>query len=321
MVKNLIILFIIMMSLSVVLAEVVEAIVARVNNEVITLTQVKQVEAEVLKTLSVNYEGDELREKFEQMKSKIIDSLIEERLLIQKAKEKGIDVEKEVNDSIERLKKENNIRTNEELSEALKQEGLTIEDLKKQLRERTMQQKLLYYYLQGKISITEQEMKKYYDDNKNNYIEPASYRISHIFISNENRTEDEAYERAKQVLEKIKNGADFGEIAKEYSDDESREKGGDLGFLTRSELNPDLAKEIDSISIGQTSNIIKGVNGYHIFKVVEKVEARMKDYEEVKEDIYQKMFNERAGKYQDEFMEQLKKSSYIEIIYDPYKSK
>ncbi len=244
--------------------------------------------------------------------------IIEEKLLIQEAKERNIDVEKEVKDSLEKLKQENNIMTDEELSEALKQEGLTIEDLKKQLRERTMQQKLLFYYLQGKISITEQEMKKYYDDHKEEYIEPASYRISNIFISYENRTREEALEMAQQIIERIRNGEDFTQLATQFSDDLSKENGGDLGFLNKKELNKDLANVIDSIDIGSVSNVIESDRGFHIFKLIEKVESKIKPYEDVKEQIYQEIFNERAAKYQDEFMDKLKKESYIEIIYDPY---
>lgn len=300
--------------------EIIEAIVARVNDEIITLSEVKKIESDIYKTLSMTYESEELEQKFEQLKKKIINNLIEEKLLLQKAKEKGINVEQEVNDSIERLKQENNIRTDEELSEALTQEGLTIEDIKKQLRERTMQQKLLYYYLQGKISITEQELLKYYDEHKQEFVVPASYRISNIFISFNDKTKEEAYKKTKAILEMIKNGEDFTKLATEYSENASKEKGGDLGFLMRNELNEDLAKVIDSIPIDGLSEIIESSEGYHIFKLVEKVESRQTPYEEVKENVYQKIFNERAAKYQDEYMDKLKKENYIEIIYDPYNS-
>ncbi|OGF68041.1 MAG: hypothetical protein A2Y62_00340 [Candidatus Fischerbacteria bacterium RBG_13_37_8] len=301
-------------------AEMLEAIVARVNDEVITLSEVRKIENDLMRSLSVKYTGEELVTKFSEAKKLIIERMIESILLLQKAKERGISVEDEVLNSLEQLKKENNIASDEELSNALKQEGITIEELKMQLRERTMQQKLIYFYLQGKVSITEQEMQQYYNEHIEDFTEPARFRISYIFISTADRTKEEALTITEDILDKLKAGTDFLQLATEYSEDASKEKGGDLGFLSKVEMNTLFAQSIDTMQVGQISELIESEDGYRIFKLTEKTEAQVNAYENVKNEIYQKIFEMRAEKYQDEFIKKLKEESYIQILYDPYKT-
>ncbi len=300
-------------------SEVIEAVVAKVNNEIITLSEVRKAEQDLLKTLSSLYSGEQLNKKIEELHKKIIEKMIEELLLSQKAKEQNITVaDQEIQESVDKLKEENNILTDEQLREALKQEGLTLEDLKNQIRNRIMQQKLIFYNLQGKISITEQELQKYYKVHIKNFTEPEKLRVSHILISFQEHSKEEALKIAQEVLNKLKNGDDFSELASKYSDSPTKDKGADLGFLTKEEMNPSFSKVAFAMQIGQFSDIIETEEGYHIFKITDKVESKVQSYENVKNQIYQIIFSERAEKFQQEFIENLKKESYIEIIYNPF---
>jgi len=312
-------LIIIICSSTLINSEIIEAVVAKVNNEIITLSEVKKTEQDLLKTLSSLYSGEQLDKKIDELHKKIIDKMIEEILLSQKAKEQNIIVsDQEIQESIDKLKEENNILTDEQLREALKQEGLTLEDLKNQIKNRIMQQKLIFYNLQGKISITEQELQKYYKEHIKDFTEPEKLRVSHILISFQQHSKEEASEIAQEVLNKLKSGEDFSEVAAKYSDSPTKDKGGDLGFLRKEEMNPSFSKEAFAMQIGQISDIIETEEGYHIFKITDKVESKVQPYENVKNQIYQLIFSKRAEKFQQEFIEKLKKESYIEIIYNPF---
>ena len=301
-------------------AEVIEAIVARVNNQIITLSDVKKAEDDISKGLRAQYKNeDEFQQKFAETKKNMIDRLIEQMLLIQEAKKRNIEVEEELNDSIVKLKRENNIETDEQLIEALKSEGLSLDSFKNQIKERIMQQKLLYFYLQGKITITDQELAQYYKENPKEFTEPSKLRLSIISVLLAERTKEEALALAQSILAKIKAGENFSKVAQESSEDPSKDKGGDLGFLTREEMNPKIAQTAFSLKAGENSDIIETDTAYLLYKVVEIVDEKMKDLESAKSDIYTALFNKRSEKYQQEYLTNLRKENHIEIIYNPYK--
>lgn len=310
--------FFLLISTSVVFAEIVEAIVAKVNNEVITLSDVKKVEVDLIKSLTMTDKSGDLQQKLEAAKKRIVEKLVEQMLLLQEAKKKNLNADEELNESIAKLKQENNIETDEQLKEALKNEGMTFDDLRNQLKERIMQQKLLFFYLQGRITITDQEIAQYYKEHTKEYTDPIKLRLSLISVSFSGRTKEEALEIAKTVLEKAKAGEEFSKLAQESSDDPSKDKGGDLGFLTKDEMNPKITQTAFSLKAGEVSDIIETDGAYQIIKIVEKVDEKIKDLESTKSDIYADMFNKRAEKYQNEYLDKLKKENYVIIFYDPY---
>src|SRR3972149_4248760 len=144
---------------------IVEEIVARVGNEIITKSEYEHQLSRLRDELSRRYQGEELEEQFHQQKDMLLEFMVNQRLLEQRAKEMDITVDEEIQAAIKRLKEENKIEDDAALEAALRKEGSSLSQLREDFRRRIIQQKILWNYVQGKVNITEDEIKNYYQQN------------------------------------------------------------------------------------------------------------------------------------------------------------
>lgn len=153
--------------------------------------------------------------------------------------------------------------------------------------------------------VSEDDVKVYYDENKEKYIVPEMIRASHILTS----TEEEA-EKAKGELDR---GAGFDAVAKEYSKDLTKDRGGDLGYFSKDQMIPEFEKTAFSLDIGQTSGIIKTRFGYHIIKLTDRKPAVYQSFDEVKDTIMTSIIRDRQRQSFDEFTKKLKEKAKISL--------
>ncbi len=290
-----------------------DRIVAVVNKEVITWS-------ELYKTME--YEAtDKIRGLNEQERLKIfkdnekifLEQLIDQKLQIQEAERLGYEVTKEeINEAIENIKNKYSL-TDNEFEASIKKEGMTFEEYKEKLSEQILISKFLNRQIRSKIVISDEEIKRYIELNKDKLDNSDSFRIRQIFFKNPLRDEDriKVEEKAKLIIQKLNEGEDFSTLAKEFSEDPSSKIGGDLGLIKKNLLANEFIKVLSQLEVGQVSEPFWTDNGLHIIKLEEKVTA--KSNEQIKEDIRQQLLEIKfAEKYRD-YIKSLREKARIDI--------
>src|SRR4030042_6944632 len=226
---------------------VVDRVVAVVNQEVITFSEIEKWSRPFQQEIQAE-DRLERRERIQEVFRKVLDRIIEEKLIEQEAKKTGNKVtSKEIEGAVEEVKEKNKINQ-EELEKALAAEGLTLEAFKKDLERRILRSKLVSSAVKVEQKAGEKELKEFFQNNLNHYRVNESYRPAHIlFFIPQDATPEQIRgirKKSQKVLERIKEGAGFAKMAMEYSEDTStRKEGGDLGPFKKGELLPALEKE------------------------------------------------------------------------------
>jgi len=241
-----------------------ETILSSFNGQTITLGEFNQL-------------WDQIPEnnKLQLTKRNVLDQIISEKLLIQEAKNRGLEQDKDVLEQI------------------------------KNTTEQILVQSLIEKEIIGKVKVDDQEALTYYEENKDNFITKEQVYLYNILVETE--------EVAKDILEKLKAGGDFIEIAKEKSTGPSAAQGGDLGYISKGDLIPEIENDVFALEIGNISDIIKSQYGFHILKVTDKKPEVLKTFEEVKEEIVQTLLPTKQKEAFDNLLEELKSQVTIEI--------
>lgn len=294
--------------------QVVEEIVAIVNNDIITLSQYR-IEYEMrYQVLSAQYQGEELGKQLDLLKKNLLEALITDLLLKQEAETLGLNVDEQMKMYIENLKKENNIETDEELYRIMRQQGTDPEEWRSALRENIMREAVIVSEVQRTIVIDESETVNYYRLHPEEFTEPPEYKLKSIYLSSEEREDDEIEAKKREINEKLAAGEDFSAIAKDYSEGPGKESGGDLGTFKKGELEKNLEEAVEKLNVGEMTTWLVVRNGEMLLKLTERKEERLKSFEEVKREIEEKIFNQRSQKKIDEYLKELREKSFIKIL-------
>lgn len=292
-------------------AEVIDKIAIVVNDEIVTQGEIDQMLAPIYEQYRAVYYGDELIRKIEEARQKVIAQIIEDRLVLSEAKKLGVMVEEsEVDQRIADTMKR--FGSQAQLEKVLAQDGLTIKKLRARYKEQIMSRKLIDQKVGGKVVISPVEVSEYYKAHFNEYIQPEEVKVSNILIRPRQGMEPEAAATlAKDVCERAKKGEDFGELAKRYSEGPNAEEGGEMGYVKRGDLLPDIENNVFNLPEGQVSDVIQTGLGYHIFKIEAKRERRPRTLSEVRQDVEEAIFRQKVSGKLRGWMESLKKNGYI----------
>jgi peptidyl-prolyl cis-trans isomerase SurA len=286
----------------------VDKVLAIINNEMITLSDYKKYNKEI-----GNIENDV------NVDQNILKQLIEEKIILLETEKKGIEVtQNEIKLAIEEFKKENNL-TDEELEDILKDEKISLNDFKNNLRNKIKIAKLIQSEVDSKIIITEKEISDYYEKNKTNFIEsPLSILIKAIFLKiKENASVTELTDlkiRALKISSLLKEGDSFDRLTLEYSDEPLKSNNGLLGIFHKGTLLPALEKKAFSMKKGEISEPIWVENGVYIIQVVDIFPEVYKPLESVKDDIYNILFNNKKISYYNNWVKTLWEKMSIKIL-------
>jgi parvulin-like peptidyl-prolyl isomerase len=296
---------------------VVDRIVAVVNQEIITFSEIEKWSRPFQKEIQAE-DRLERRERIQEVFRKVLDRIIEEKLIEQEAKKSGIKVtSKEIDVAVEEVKQQNKINQ-EELEKALATEGLTLEAFKKDLEKRILRTKFVHSAVKVEQRAGEKELIEFFQKNVNQYWVNESYRPAHIlFLIQQEATPEQIRgirKKSQKVLEKIKEGADFAKMAIEYSEDtSSRKEGGDLGYFKKGELLPTLEREAMKLQVGEVSDLIRTEVGFHILKLLDRKGGEPPPFEEIKEKVQADYYEKELEKAYQQFLGKLKEKSVIEI--------
>ena len=241
----------------------------------------------------------------------------EEKLIDQEAKKLGIKISsKEIEATLEEVRQRNAV-TQEDLEKALAVEGLTFETYKKQIEKGLQRQRLINWSVKVEVKPGEKELRAFYQKNVGRYRTNETYRPGHILlVIPKGATPEEIREIRKmgqKVLEKIKGGEDFGEMALLYSQDASGKNRGDLGYFKRGELFPAFEREALRLKVGEVSGLLRTEFGFYIIKLLDRKGMEPLPFEEVREKVNADYHEGEMEKAFRQYLSTLKEKSIIEI--------
>jgi peptidyl-prolyl cis-trans isomerase SurA len=295
-------------------SQVVEEIIAIVNDDIITLSEFKEYHDSAYQMMRSQLQGEEFDKQYERIKKDMLDTMITDLLLLQMAKKKQYSVGEEVKNYVDRLKRENNIETDAQFQQALLQQGIQYEQFLKQIEENILRQILISQEVDRSIVVDETEGVNYYKLNQAEFVEPEEYKLRAIYLSTEARSADELESRKTEINDKLAAGPDFAALAAELGDSPLKENQGDLGFIKKGQLDKTLEEAVAKLKVGETAPWVQAKNGWYRLKLEEKKESRLKPYDEVKKDIWEKIFMQKKSKKLAEFLTDIKAKNYIKIL-------
>ena len=255
-------------------------------------------------------------EKMAALKSKLLSNLVEQEVLYQESRKQGITVNPEAIAS-ELKKIKNKFPSDSEFYAKIKTLGYTEASLKNQIRENLAIQELIDKEILSKIKISPEDEKAYYESHKDKFTKPEQVRARHILIKLAPDASDaekaEAKKKITEILQKLKKGADFADLAKKYSQGPSSKNGGDLGFFSYRQMVEPFSKAAFALKPGEISGIVKTRFGYHIIKLEEKKPAVVTPFDKAKPALEEQLRREKAGNALDPYIDNLKKNAVIKI--------
>jgi parvulin-like peptidyl-prolyl isomerase len=294
--------------------QVVEEIVAIVNDDIITLSEFKEYHDSIYQMMRNQLQGEEFDKQYELAKKDMLDTMITDLLLLQMAKKKQYNVGEEVKNYIEKLKRDNNIESDAQFQQALLQQGIPYDQFLKQIEENLLRQILVSQEVDRSIVVDETEGVNYYKLNPAEFTEPEEYKLRAIYLSAETRTAAELEARKAEIDARLNSGQEFTLLAGELGDAPLAENQGDLGFIKKGELDKVLEEAVVGLKTGEVTPWVQAKNGWYRLKLEEKKESRLKSYEEVKKDIWEKLFTQKKQKKLAEFLKDLRTKNYIKIL-------
>jgi peptidyl-prolyl cis-trans isomerase C len=288
--------------------------VAKVNNTVLTEADLQEEMNKIIPSITIH--GGVSPERLAKYRPKAVEKLIENELLYQGAVEMGLKAD---DDRIKSALKEvmNKVGGKKRFKNALKVRGLTIKHYEKMLERVFLIDMIVKQEITRKAVVTEEEARRYYERNKEGYVRPEARRLSHILISVSPNALQEDKEkkrkRAEEAREKAVQGADFGTLAWDYSDDPYKYKGGELGLVHKGRLDPALEEDVLKLKEGEISEVLASIYGYHIFKVTEINEPVQLEFMDVSQRITRELSERKAENFREELLSRLREKADIEI--------
>jgi peptidyl-prolyl cis-trans isomerase C len=263
----------------------------------------------------------------EQLRREILEQLIREQLLEEKVMEANIVVtEEEVSSKITEIASVQRPPLSlEDFKKKIEEYGLTFDDVKEDVRRGLSRDRFMAGQWAGKIDVTADDAKKYYDEYPKQFETPEQVRASHILIepnyadpnADPNEAKAEARAKIEEMLKQINEGSDFAELAKANSACLSAEGGGDLGFFPRGRTTQSFEKVAFELEVGQLSDVVETEYGYHIIKVADHKDAGVVPFEQAKDDITEQLTEQKKQEFVNEYVESLKAKATI--VYPPGK--
>jgi foldase protein PrsA len=289
-------------------------VAAKVNGESVPVSEVNAQVEQLKKQYPNMFTGADGEGRLLDFKQRILDNLINAMLVEQAAKKKGLSVsDADVQKQIDQLKA--GFKDPAQFDQALQSAGMTLDSLKNSIRQQLVTNKLMDQ-LASNQTVTDAEIKEYYDGNKTQFAQKAQKRASHILF----KTADKA--TAEKVLKQIKAGdITFEAAAKKYSTDPvSAAKGGDLGWPNGTSYVPEFQAALDKLKKGQMSGLVQSTYGWHIILVTDTRPAKQQSLAEVKTQIQQIVLSKRKAEAYQQYLDELRKAAKIDILLQDLKA-
>jgi peptidyl-prolyl cis-trans isomerase SurA len=298
----------------------VEEIIARVNNEIITRSDYQRARASAEDDARQECAGkctpEQLQMDIEERQKNVLRDLIDQSLLVQRGKDMGVSVEPEVIKRLDQIRIQNNLSSMEDLEKAVSSQGANWEDFKNNIRSGILTQRVISSEVGSHITIAKEEVKKYYDEHQKDFVRPEQAALREIEVSTEGKKESELPDlkkKADTALQRVKDGEDFGEIAKRLSDGSTAKQGGFLGVYKRGELSKQLEDVVFKMKKNELTDVMDTKQGYLILQVMEHYDEGMQPLNKVENEITDKLYSARMEPALRDYLKTLREQSYVVI--------
>jgi len=299
-------------------SRIVERIVAKVNGQIITKSQLDEEVQSTLEQLGPAPSVEEEQRRLKEMRPQVLDRLIDNLLILQTASERGLQVPPQYFEEWKaNVMKEMKIPSEEELVRQMELQGMSLEQFKKKWEQGLLIQEVRRIEVDNKVSVSEPEIDKYYKEHVTDYTEPAKVRIRELVVRVGQDDEAQGAERIERLHQDILQGADFAEVARQHSDSSSRDAGGDLGFFEEGELAAALNDVAFNLAPGEVSDVIRLGSAFYLIKVEERTEERILPLDDVRKTIADSIFERKIREQSEKYMAELRNHAIIEIQLDP----
>lgn len=296
----------------------IEEIIARVNNEIITLSEYERAQQTAEEDARQQCQGrctpEQLQTEIEDRKKNTLRDLIDQSLLVQRGKDMGINVKPEVIKELDQIRIQNKLDSIDALEKAVTSEGMNWEDFQSSIENRMLTQKVIGQEVGSHINISDDEVQKYYDAHKTDYIRPEQVALREIEVSTQGKGPDELpalKKKAETALKRVQDGEDFGEIAKRYSDSSTKDQGGYLGTYKRGELAKELEDKVFAMKRNDLTEVLETKQGYLILQVLEHYDEGQQSLDKVRNEITEKLYNGRMEPAVRDYLKTLREQSYV----------
>lgn len=301
----------------------VEEVVVRVNNEIVTRSQYLEVIQQTEDDARQNRSPEDAEKILKDLKPRLLDLMIDNILLVQKGQDLGIDVEANINRQLTEAARAQNM-TITEFEDAMRKSGVDPADTRARLRERLMRDAVMNQEVYGVIyrGLTDKEKREYYEKNSDKFLVPGELKLSELFLSVEGRSFSEIEEKAREVVSQARAGSSFIELVKKYGDPNrtSYANGGSIGaFASVSELAPPLSTAVANLRTGELTDPIRVADGVIVLRVNERRDPAPKKYEDVQSDVAMAITYTRSQEAERKYLQRLRDEAYIKVS-DAYKT-
>jgi peptidyl-prolyl cis-trans isomerase SurA len=295
--------------------EVVEEIVAVVNDEIITLSDYRaQFDMSVAQLRAAQLPQADYDKQYEALKKELLNGMITELLLLQKARELNLNVNDQVKAMIEKIKTDNNMTSDVDLRRAVEQQGMSYETWLKQYEEGMMRQAVVYTEVDRTIALEDSEVVQYYKKNPAEFTTLTEYKLHAVYLAAEGRTPEECEALKAAVDAKLKAGAAFADVSGELSDPPMKESKGDLGTFKAGELDKSLESAVGKLKSGAVSGWINNKNGWYLLNLVEKKDSFLRPFEDARKEVEEKIYNRKRAEKGEVYIKTLRERSYVRVL-------
>lgn len=298
--------------------QLLDQVVAIVNDEPITQSELDVTMRPIYEDYKGQYSGQALMEALTEARRKLLNQMIEDKLVYQEAKNQKIEpeigqVEKQIEDLKNKFKGEN------DLEDALAKEGMSLSVMRERMERQSVIQQLHEMEVRAKVVVSPREVQEYYEEHSNEFSSDGSIQVRSMTVkkSEEAREKGLTDEIAKAKIENLRKrvlaGQEFALLAQESSEDTSAKNGGLSEWIKPGDMIAEIDRVIFSLKKGEMSEIIETPMGYHLFRVEEIREKYKKSFNEAREEIYARLFREKSIKRFQDWMKELKRDAYVSI--------
>ncbi len=296
---------------------VVEEIIARVNNQIITRSEYQH-EQQQLKDEAQQQDPAHAQAIANQGEKDVLRGLIDRQLLLEKGKDLGITADTELIKRLDEMRKQMKLDSIDDLEKAATAQGVSFEDFKQNMRTEIITQQVIQREVGGHINVTKDEEQKFYNEHKPDLERPEQVKLSEILISTEQAGDDQqkvaaAHAKADDLLKQIKAGGNFDDIAKKESQGPSASQGGDLGYFKRGTLAKQLEDLTFGMQKGQVSDAIRTKQGFVILKVTDHQTAGIPPMNEIESRVQEAVYMQKLQPALREYLKKLREEAFIDI--------
>jgi peptidyl-prolyl cis-trans isomerase SurA len=298
---------------------VVEEIVARVNNDAITLSDVQKADQSMHDEVLHECPGcapDKVDAMYKEGQKNLLRDLIDQALLVERAKDMGISVETDLIKRLDELRKQNNLASMEDMEKEVEKQGLGWEDLKTQIRNNLLTQEVIRREVGAHINIPSDDVKKYYEEHQKDFVRPEQVVLYEIFLSTAGKSPEEissVEKKAEDLRNRVVKGEQFTEIAKHFSEGSTATDGGLLGTFEKGQLDKQLEDVVFKMDKGQMTEVIQTKTGFEVLQVEAHFEAGLQPQDKVENEIMNRIYSQKMLPTMREYLGQLREQSYVMV--------